>query len=130
MTRWKLVPLEPTFEMIYATPEGSTTVSDIYKLMIEAAPATPSSYAKAIGYLSKPIEWRARQSETVVKITSEAQPAHGFVFPIYAFQVAGTLPWPTMPPSKGQSNVLFEDGYAEGWAKCLSMCRAALGDFQ
>ena len=27
--------------------------------------------------------------------------------------------WPTMPPSRGQSPVLFEDGYAEGWAKCL-----------
>jgi hypothetical protein len=23
-----------------------------------------------------------------------------------------------MPPSKGQSPVLFEDGYAEGWSKC------------
>jgi hypothetical protein len=27
--------------------------------------------------------------------------------------------WPVMPPSLGQSNVLFEDGYAEGWGKCL-----------
>jgi hypothetical protein len=32
--------------------------------------------------------------------------------------------WPAMPPSKGQSPVLFEDGYAEGWAKCLSMCKS------
>lgn len=34
--------------------------------------------------------------------------------------------WPVMPPSKGQSPVLFEDGYAEGWAKCLEACKAAL----
>lgn len=31
--------------------------------------------------------------------------------------------WPVMPPSKGQSPVLFEDGYAEGWAKCISECK-------
>ena len=31
--------------------------------------------------------------------------------------------WPVMPPSLGQSPVLFEDGYAEGWAKCLSECQ-------
>jgi len=37
-----------------------------------------------------------------------------------------TVAWPTMPPSKGQSPVLFEDGYAEGWAKCLSMCKEAV----
>lgn len=35
------------------------------------------------------------------------------------------IKWPSMPPSKGQSSVLFEDGYAEGWAKCLEACRAA-----
>lgn len=34
--------------------------------------------------------------------------------------------WPTMPPSKGQSPVLFEDGYAEGWAKCMDECRRAV----
>lgn len=38
----------------------------------------------------------------------------------------GVVAWPVMPPSKGQSPVLFEDGYAEGWAKCLEACRAAL----
>ena len=32
--------------------------------------------------------------------------------------------WPTMPPRKGQSHVLFEDGYDEGWAKCLEACKA------
>ena len=37
-----------------------------------------------------------------------------------------TVAWPTMPQSKGQSPVLFEDGYAEGWAKCLSMCKEAV----
>lgn len=31
--------------------------------------------------------------------------------------------WPVMPPSKGQSPILFEDGYAEGWAKCLAACQ-------
>ena len=40
--------------------------------------------------------------------------------------VAEPMAWPVMPPSKGQSPVLFEDGYAEGWAKCLEACRAAL----
>jgi hypothetical protein len=40
--------------------------------------------------------------------------------------VAGPIQWPTMPPSKGQSPVLFEDGYAEGWAKCMDACRRAV----
>jgi hypothetical protein len=31
-----------------------------------------------------------------------------------------------MPPSIGQSPVLFESGYDEGWAKCMSMCKAAM----
>lgn len=35
------------------------------------------------------------------------------------------IQWPTMPPSKGQSHVLFEDGYAEGWAKCSAECQKA-----
>ena len=39
-------------------------------------------------------------------------------------QAAAPVAWPTMPPSKGQSPVLFEDGYAEGWAKCLSACKS------
>lgn len=30
-----------------------------------------------------------------------------------------------MPPSKGQSPVIFETGYDEGWAKCLSQCKDA-----
>ena len=34
--------------------------------------------------------------------------------------------WPTMPPSIGQSPVLVESGYDEGWAKCMSMCKAAM----
>ena len=29
-----------------------------------------------------------------------------------------------MPPRTGQSSVLFDDGYAEGWAKCLDLCKA------
>lgn len=40
--------------------------------------------------------------------------------------VAAPIQWPTMPPSKGQSPVLFEDGYAEGWAKCMDECRRAV----
>lgn len=40
--------------------------------------------------------------------------------------VAGAVRWPTMPPSKGQSPVLFEDGYAEGWAKCMDECQRAV----
>lgn len=38
------------------------------------------------------------------------------------------MKWPIMPPNKGQSPVLFEDGYAEGWAKCLSQCQQAYAD--
>ena len=37
-----------------------------------------------------------------------------------------TFQWPEMPPSKGQSPVLFEDGYAEGWARCNSDFRRAI----
>ena len=37
------------------------------------------------------------------------------------------IQWPAMPPGRGQSHVLFEDGYAEGWAKCLQMCKEAVG---
>lgn len=46
---------------------------------------------------------------------------------VYAPQAAqGEVAWPAMPPSKSQSPILFEDGYAEGWAKCLEACKAAL----
>lgn len=40
--------------------------------------------------------------------------------------VSNPIQWPTMPASKGQSPVLFEDGYAEGWAKCMDECRRAV----
>ncbi|WP_238919366.1 hypothetical protein, partial [Achromobacter xylosoxidans] len=40
--------------------------------------------------------------------------------------VADAIQWPTMPESKGQSPILFEDGYAEGWAKCMGECRRAV----
>ncbi|WP_241135385.1 hypothetical protein, partial [Achromobacter xylosoxidans] len=40
--------------------------------------------------------------------------------------VADAIQWPTMPESKGQSPILFEDGYAEGWAKCMDECRRAV----
>jgi hypothetical protein len=40
---------------------------------------------------------------------------------------APVVQWPTMPPSKGQSPVLFEDGYAEGWAKCLQAIKELHG---
>ena len=39
---------------------------------------------------------------------------------------ADAIKWPVMPSNKGQSPVLFEDGYAEGWAKCLTMCQEAM----
>lgn len=39
---------------------------------------------------------------------------------------ASEIQWPVIPPSKSQSHVLFEDGYAEGWAKCLAECQAAI----
>lgn len=41
-------------------------------------------------------------------------------------QAGDAMQWPTMPESKGQSPVLFEDGYAEGWAKCMDECRRAV----
>lgn len=34
--------------------------------------------------------------------------------------------WPKPPPSKGQSHVLFEDGYAEGWAKAIDTVQKML----
>ena len=36
------------------------------------------------------------------------------------------ITWPKMPPSKGQSPVLFEDGYAEGYCRAITDCKAAL----
>jgi Lar family restriction alleviation protein len=36
------------------------------------------------------------------------------------------LKWPTMPKSQGQSNVLFDDGYEEGWSRCFEECRQML----
>lgn len=38
---------------------------------------------------------------------------------------AQPIQWPIMPTRKGQSPVLFEDGYDEGWAKCLHECQKA-----
>ncbi len=31
--------------------------------------------------------------------------------------------YPKMPVSINQSHILFEDGYAEGWARCISEMR-------
>lgn len=45
-------------------------------------------------------------------------------------QAAEPVAWPTMPPSRGQSPVIFEDGYTEGWAKCLDACKAAIASPQ
>lgn len=42
-------------------------------------------------------------------------------------EVAG-IKWPVMPPSKNQSPILFEDGYAEGWAKCLEVCKGIVAE--
>jgi len=39
--------------------------------------------------------------------------------PVAGFQ------WPTLPP-RGQSSTIFDDGYDEGWAKCLSEVKAML----
>ena len=70
--------------------------------------------------------------------TTEQAPAPSIALPIdqsiairaergdRAEQAPAALTWPVMPPSKGQSPVLFEDGYAEGWAKCDSQYRALL----
>ncbi|MBH2008345.1 MAG: hypothetical protein I8H71_01460 [Xanthomonadaceae bacterium] len=43
-----------------------------------------------------------------------------------ATQAGAAIVWPTMPPGLKQSAVLFEDGYAEGWAKCLTECKKAV----
>jgi hypothetical protein len=49
---------------------------------------------------------------------------YGPLRPLYERQLS--IAWPAMPPRKGQSPVLFEDGYDEGWAKCLEACKAAV----
>jgi hypothetical protein len=84
-----------------------------------------------------PIGWRYRDFASPHWIVSWGpdEPyiswASYLIEPIFAAPVASRagmepVKWPTMPPSKGQAPVLFEDGYAEGWAKCLSMCKAAI----
>lgn len=50
---------------------------------------------------------------------ASAQPDRGAVVP-------DGFVWPEPPPSKGQSHVLFEDGYAEGWAKAIDTVRSRL----
>jgi hypothetical protein len=46
---WVMVPREPTFEMIAATANGRTTVADIYRAMLAAAPQPASSPVAAEG---------------------------------------------------------------------------------
>ena len=57
-----------------------------------------------------------------MRMLADVEPAHEL--PAAPQQAEAPVAWPTMPPSKGQSPVLFEDGYAEGWAKCLSACKS------
>lgn len=40
-----------------------------------------------------------------------------------SWDVTAPLKWPIMPKSRGQSSVLFDDGYEEGWSRCLEECR-------
>jgi hypothetical protein len=68
----------------------------------------------------------------------ECAPSHKdavrFVRPVFAQQssqppapvVAAGFEWPKPPQRKGQSNVLFDDGYEEGWAKAIDTVRALL----
>lgn len=66
-------------------------------------------------------DWKARVSALIEIVDSALAAA-----PVAEDPVFYPIHWPTMPPSRGQSPVLFEDGYAEGWAKCLEGCMAAV----
>lgn len=67
----------------------------------------------ARGYCAEANKHKEMDSDLVQAIADE----------VFAAQPATAAP--VMPPSKGQSSVLFEDGYAEGWAKCQSAYHAA-----
>ena len=71
----------------------------------DTAPGRTEDYLDA----STNLCWRAWQARASLAASAGSEP----------------VAWPTMPLSLGQSPVLFEDGYAEGWAKCLAMCKAA-----
>ncbi|MBV7502054.1 hypothetical protein [Achromobacter sp. ACM05] len=79
-------------------------------------------------------DWLKKDGPIEREVTKAEMARHGWMagmrfadfYPLASAPVAGPIQWPTMPPSKGQSPVLFEDGYAEGWAKCMDECRRAV----
>ncbi len=63
-------------DKISGFPNNKNTLAALREAL--AAPVVP------IGYIHGQIEWAGQQTETVVKITRQAQPRYGFVYPIFA----------------------------------------------
>lgn len=78
------------------------------------APTIPNHYAKVLAMPDGP--------DVVGPALSEAAQPAGAGAP----SILAAFVWPEPPPSKGQSHVLFEDGYAEGWAKAIDTVRTQL----
>ena len=95
---WKLVPVEPTDDMLYDIQEFSHILPPrgkrIWAHMLAAAPQPPTTEQSSavqpqgeqepFAWISpRALEWGARQSEKVVKLTCKAQPEYDFTEPLY-----------------------------------------------
>ena len=105
-----------------ALREGASYESVNLAAMVLSDCGHSSSYTPLLERVAGRIDRHVERLLTAQReaLTTRAQAAPAAV----AHQ--GVVAWPVMPPSKGQSPILFEDGYAEGWAKCLDACKAAL----
>ena len=95
-------------------PEPTASAEPVYQVQYnnegwrDASASRYEAVGKAMAY-SDASRWE-RRIVYAAPVAAQAQP----------------IQWPVIPPPKGQSPVLFEDGYAEGWAKCLSECQRAV----
>lgn len=96
--------------------------------LLAAAPAAPQPAAQPVAVLRFERGASGCENEMPRVVSCNRLPDGEYAVFLAAQPAAqqGEIAWPEMPPRKGQSPVLFEDGYDEGWAKCLEACKAAL----
>lgn len=116
----ELYPCKPdifaaTYEQASATDSDAVDLDKLEALAKAArlSALRPGIQAQAKDYFGLV---HAMTPDTVLALIAQARAAA----PVLPNEFA----WPEPPASKGQSHVLFEDGYAEGWAKAIDTVRA------
>lgn len=102
------------------TADESAAQNDAYDLWTN--PPHRSHLCHSCGHIWRPadvptngvaaVKTRGKADDPIAEPQAQGVPA-GFV-------------WPNPPERRGQSPVLFDDGYEEGWAKCIDTMKAML----